>query len=73
MTRKKHWTELENPTHEVRKARYLFLKEHERADQIVCSKEGIPLQAIYFSPEMPDYGKLYLDVPMPKSEVKDVK
>lgn len=53
----KHWTELSKTPHYVHQMRKDFLLEHRDADQIVISKEGIPLQAIYFSPEMPGYGK----------------
>lgn len=70
----KHWTELSGPAkHEVIKMRHAFLLEHQKADQIICSPEGIPLQAIYFTPEMPDYGKTYTDVPMMLPPRKDVK
>jgi hypothetical protein len=69
----KHWTELTHECgHEVAKLRYRFLEEHKKADEIVMNKEGVPLQAIYFTPEMPGYGKTYDDVPMLLPERKDV-
>lgn len=70
----KHWTKFENPMHFVYKQREQFLKEHESADQIVMSHEGIPIQAIYNSPECPHYGKPYTEekrglIPLPKKDV----
>lgn len=53
--------------------RHAFLLEHQKADQIVCNNNGVPLQAIYFTPEMPGYGKTYDDVLMPMPPLrKDV-
>lgn len=70
----KHWTELSREAkNEIRKFRELFLREHEKADEILMSPTGIPLKAIYFSPELPGYGKTYDEVPMPKREMKDVE
>lgn len=70
----KRWTELTSEVgHEIQRLRHAFLAEHVNADQIVCSKEGIPLQAIYFTPEMPGYGKTRADVPMIVPPRKDVK
>lgn len=75
MSRKKHWTEMAESPHYVHEMRIAFLKEHERADQILMSNDGIPLQAIYFSPELPGYGKTYEDEPRGKLNppMKDVK
>lgn len=62
---KKHWTELTKECdHEVSKMRHAFLLEHQKADQIVCNNNGVPLQAIYFTPEMPGYVKTYDEVKM---------
>lgn len=69
----KHWAELTREcNHEVIKLRRAFLEEHKRADSIVFNNNGVPYQAIYFSPECPGYGKTYNDVPMPKIEFKNV-
>ncbi len=46
--------------------------EHQRADQIVCNNAGVPIQAIYFTPEMPGYGKTRDDVPMSLPHRRDV-
>jgi hypothetical protein len=70
---KKHWTELTKEcSHEVAKLRLAFLLEHQKADQIVCNNNGVPYQAIYFTPEMPDYGKTYDEVPMLRPPIKNV-
>lgn len=59
----KHWTELTKEcNHEVAKFRTAFLLEHQKADQIMMNNNGVPYQAIYFTPEMPGYGKTYDDV-----------
>ena len=69
----KHWTEITREcNHEVSKLRHAFLLEHQRADQIVCNNDGIPLQAIYFTPEMPGYGETRTDVPMLLPRAKEV-
>lgn len=71
---KKHWTEMSRENkHEIQKMRFAFLKEHARADQIVVSHEGVPLQAIYFTPEMPGYGETCTDVPFALPPTKEVK
>lgn len=50
------WCDLSREcSHEVAKLRRAFLKEHERADQIVVNENGVPFQAIYFTPEMPGF------------------
>ena len=52
---KKSWSELSREaSHEVLKLRFLFLEEHKNANQIMFNNDGVPLQAIYFTPEMPD-------------------
>jgi len=57
---KKHWTELTREcNHEVSKLRRAFLEEHKMADQIITNFNGVPYQAIYFTPELPGYGKTY--------------
>ncbi len=73
----RHWTKLENPLHHVYKLREQFLKEHAEADQIVVSNEGIPIQAIYNSPECPIYGKPEIEekrgmIALPKKEVGEL-
>ena len=71
---KKPWTDLSREAkNEVAKLRRLFLEEHKNANEILMSPEGIPLKAIYFSPELPGYGKTYTDVWMPRPVTKDVK
>lgn len=56
---KKRWTTLSSECdHEVARLRAAFLKEHENACQIVMSETGVPLQAIYRSPECPGFGEI---------------
>ena len=70
----KHWTELSSEAgNVVYKFRELFLREHQRADEILMSKEGIPLKAVYYSCELPGYGKPITDVPVLNQPIlKDV-
>ncbi len=72
---KKHWTELSKSPHYVHEMRREFMLEHQRADEILISKEGIPLKAIYYSPELPGYGSLRTDEwrELVLPELKDIK
>ena len=70
----KHWTQITREAkHFVSESRRLFLLEHQKADQIVVNNDGVPVQAIYFSAELPGYGKPHDEVPMPTRNIKDVE